>query len=774
MPDIQGLLEQAKQSETTWLCPVGASLTRPDGRLLRSLNGHTDSVNAIAITPDDKQVISGSSDKTLKVWNLKTGEIERSLAGHFDSVNAIAITPDSKWVISGSSDKTLIVWNQETGRKERTLIGHTDSVNTIAITPDSKWVISGSSDKTLIVWNLETGKIERTFKCPIDLVAVAITSDGKWVISNSGKYIDERKYLPRAVSASDTDILRRNLIIWNLATGKKQILKVENLKIKNRRVFIERSNLVKAVAVTPNGKRVIYSSSDKTLKVWNLETGEELFALTGHTDSVNAVALNSNGKWVISGSSDKTLKIWKLTDAAVTDYGINDDKGIRKQARELLVTTLSNEVFYPFNLASISPVEYSIYRFLDFSNDNSGNDTYADAIATTLNQMISLFNNGKLNLVNPKTFEIFYLGAFFDYYEDFLSLLKAEISPLSSFSRFILVFSICIVALYFCIIACVYYLPIPTVWNLYLSILLGLLMGGTVVATAINIFNIVMQKLIRKCHVTVAVTPNGKQVISGSFWGTIRVWDIETRKKLFSLTGHTNSVNTVAITPDSKRMISGSSDTSLKVWNLKTKRELFKLEGHEDSINAVAVTPNGKWLISGSSDTTLRVWNLETRENLLTFKGHSASINAVAVLPNVRWGIYKYFSVKGKRSKCLTEKYWVVSGSSDNTLKIWGLFSGKVIASFTGDSAILCCAVAPTEMFAKKLEIALGWYEKLSELKELQIASKPEELINEKFTHLMQLGNTQLQNWDAPLTYKELIVVGEASGRLHFLRLEQT
>ncbi|MEW6494629.1 MAG: hypothetical protein AB1589_19230, partial [Cyanobacteriota bacterium] len=115
VPEIQQLLFQAKQSKTTGLRPLTAILTSPGGRLVRTLNGHSSSVNAVAVTGDGKRAISGSDDSTLKVWNLETGEELFTLNGHSDWVNAVAVTGDGKQAISGSRDNTLKVWNLETG-----------------------------------------------------------------------------------------------------------------------------------------------------------------------------------------------------------------------------------------------------------------------------------------------------------------------------------------------------------------------------------------------------------------------------------------------------------------------------------------------------------------------------------------------------------------------------------------------------------------------------------------------------------------------------------
>ncbi|HEY9600907.1 MAG TPA: hypothetical protein V6C85_04800, partial [Allocoleopsis sp.] len=115
VPEIQQLLSQAKQSKTTGLRPLTPSLTSPGGQLLRTLSGHSWSVNAVAVTVDGKQAISASDDNTLKLWDLATGEELRTLYGHSWSVNAVAVTVDGKQAISASGDKTLKLWDLATG-----------------------------------------------------------------------------------------------------------------------------------------------------------------------------------------------------------------------------------------------------------------------------------------------------------------------------------------------------------------------------------------------------------------------------------------------------------------------------------------------------------------------------------------------------------------------------------------------------------------------------------------------------------------------------------
>ena len=111
IPAIQGMAEVAKQWKAApWLRPLTSCLTPPGRVLLRTLNGHSSSVNAVAVTADGKRAISGSDDNTLKVWDLTTGEEQFTLKGHSDSLNGVAITPNGKRVIF-SSDDTIKVWD---------------------------------------------------------------------------------------------------------------------------------------------------------------------------------------------------------------------------------------------------------------------------------------------------------------------------------------------------------------------------------------------------------------------------------------------------------------------------------------------------------------------------------------------------------------------------------------------------------------------------------------------------------------------------------------
>ncbi len=164
---------------------------------------------------------------------------------------------------------------------------------------------------------------------------------------------------------------------------------------------------------------------------------------------------------------------------------------------------------------------------------------------------------------------------------------------------------------------------------------------------------------------SVAWSPDGKRILSGSNDNTLKVWDAETGQELLSLKGHTAFVTSVAWSPDGKRIVSGSWDNMLKIWDVNKKREISSLKGHTLFVISVAWSPDGKRIVSGSADGTMKVWDAEKGQEVLSLKGHTAQVTSVA------------WSPVGKR---------FLSGSEDGTVKIWDADKGLEVPSLKGRS----------------------------------------------------------------------------------------
>lgn len=245
-----------------------------------TLKGHSSDVNSVTFSPDGQMLVTGSDDRTIKLWNLTTKQEIRTLVGHSSYIYAIAISPDGQIIASGSVDKTIKLWNLNTGKEIRTLIGHSNSVASVAFSPDGKLLASSSLDKTIKLWNLETNKEIRTLTGHSQAVAsVAFSPDGLTLASGS---------------------YDKTIKLWNLNTGKEI------------RTLTGHLDLVSSIAFSPDGQQLASASKDKTIKLWNLNTGKQIHTLTGHDDKVTSVAYIPFSDSVImaSGSNDNTIKLW--------------------------------------------------------------------------------------------------------------------------------------------------------------------------------------------------------------------------------------------------------------------------------------------------------------------------------------------------------------------------------------------------------------------------------------------------------------------------------
>ena len=288
----------------------------------RLLSGHTGEVESIALSSDGRYAMSGSGDKTLRLWEVASGRCVRILEGGTAWIKSVALTPDSRYAVSGSVDKTIRLWELASGKCVRILEGHKSSVNSIAITPDGQYVVSCSYDRTVRMWELPSGSCVRTIEGrrwsgPSSL---AITSDGRYAVSLKDRDVlvwdlvnDRCMHVLEGHAHSVTSVAltpdgryavlgRVDLAqqVWELASGRC----VCTLK--------GHTNLVSSIAVTPDGRYAISGSLDKTLRVWDINTVQCVRILEGHTGSVTSIALSSDGWYVVSGSHDKTIRIWTL------------------------------------------------------------------------------------------------------------------------------------------------------------------------------------------------------------------------------------------------------------------------------------------------------------------------------------------------------------------------------------------------------------------------------------------------------------------------------
>jgi WD40 repeat protein len=276
LPD--GRLASGSTDNTIRLWDVAA------GTETARLEGHTGDVRAMIVLPDGR-LASGSADNTIRLWNVAIGTETAQLAGHGGSVIALAVLHDGR-LASGSDDRTIRIWDATAGVETASLLGHGDSVNALAVLADGR-LSSSSSDRTIRLWDVkagvETARLERGSGELMELALGGVPIGGILALAvlADGQLISGWDYL-----------IRR----WEPERGTQTASPMSH------------QDLVRALAVLPDGQ-LASGSDDRTIRLWDVKAGTETASLVGHGSSIHGLAVLPDGR-LASCSSDHTIRLW--------------------------------------------------------------------------------------------------------------------------------------------------------------------------------------------------------------------------------------------------------------------------------------------------------------------------------------------------------------------------------------------------------------------------------------------------------------------------------
>jgi WD40 repeat protein len=350
---------------------------------LRTLTGHSKGVNTLAITPDDSKFISGSSDSTIKIWDLATGKELRTLTGHSKGVNTLAITPDGSKLVSGSCDSTIKIWDLTKEKLSFFPTNHNSDVSKLLVMSNNRRLVSASYDSTIKVWDFLKGQeietltghgkeIKNAVVSSDDLLAISSSEDqtikvwdivkGKELFTFSNDTVVEKVIYNNQVILGG---FAGNIIIFDLIKNKPFTLlngfchyfkhsKIVITRDRKYSLFQDTEGLkmwslvrgkelgkvatnwgtITMLTISSDNSRIIIGYNNGTLQIsqfclrWRLhfkaDQQKASIIKYAHKDSITSIAITPDNCYIISGSLDKLIKVWHLDTGECLYTFIND------------------------------------------------------------------------------------------------------------------------------------------------------------------------------------------------------------------------------------------------------------------------------------------------------------------------------------------------------------------------------------------------------------------------------------------------------------------
>ncbi|MEM7594171.1 MAG: DnaJ domain-containing protein [Cyanobacteria bacterium P01_A01_bin.83] len=251
------------------------------GQPIGSLQGHSDRVTCLALSPSGQTLISGSKDQTIKFWDLRNKKLMRTFTGEFDGhlneITTVAISPDNQILLSCDLDNSLKVWSVNHARVIKNISFSAD-VTCLAINPNGQLFCSGGLESQIRIRQIKDGQVIRSINNQSGVLSIAFSPDGK-LLATSG--------------------FNRTIKLWDLVTGKEIC------------TFTGHLDRISKVIFSPDGQTLISSSWDNTIRLWSLNTAQEIACIQAHANPIKTMAIAPNGQTLISSSSDRQIKLWQ-------------------------------------------------------------------------------------------------------------------------------------------------------------------------------------------------------------------------------------------------------------------------------------------------------------------------------------------------------------------------------------------------------------------------------------------------------------------------------
>jgi WD40 repeat protein len=558
------------------------------GREIRRFTNHTDSVRALAFSPNNRFAASAGNDKTVRIWDVETGAEIRRL-DHSDWVLAIAFSPDGKYLLAGTNELLDegglgFQWEIATGAKIHTFAGHAKGVPAVAWAAKGDLLATAGWDKSIRLWHAGDGTLAGEIKEPATIIAVAFSADGRLIAAAGGT--DETVHIAEVETGREVQKIKCQTVPYSLS-------------------------------FSPDGSQLLVANKypDKKTHLWNIKTGSELRTFSGNTRA----ALSADGRYALTANDE----VGGAASVFETDSGrlVHRLESFASGVNNVDVTADANY------LITQLPGECLLWNL---------------KLGTTrLIKQGFQENHGQMFLINGLTFsadsKTFVTGE-----ENDLLTQKGggiQIWDVASGERKqrITTGGSGPVAI--------------SPDNNFIFAGRGLVLGSDTADRATHLYDSQSGKEKKKFgdHTStvekLALSKDGRflltkaSIVNGQINDPARLWDVKSGHELFRLAPvNVQDVrpDALALSPDgtlaaTAHFISGNEAVVI-LWDTATGRETLRLEGHTDQINGITFSPDGSSLATASNDRTVRLWNVKTGAETKRFDGHADEVNSVRFL----------------------------------------------------------------------------------------------------------------------------------------------